>query len=278
MVNKLLKKIKRKLMKLIFKEKIVNKKPEKLPPLDISSVLKYEHLKTKDEINDWIKQGIQCFREWYQPVDFGDGIIADVTRPPSWEPAPEFNAERGVGKWNYIIKRNMPDLNGKRILDLGCNNGIISIQLAKSGAKEVIGIDRNEIIHQKTYNELPAQDIIAQATFIKKAFELKENSEYPITYIAHDIANIDELNLGKFDLIVSLCVLYHEMEGMPKILKKLANMTDQLILQTSLTHGGELAKWADLYNHVKLVHEAGFSKIRIDAPIGYHLPMIVCEK
>ena len=275
-----MKKIKRLIKSIITTEKDNSNKQkvEKLQPLDISPVLKFDNLNSPEEINNWIKTGIKCFREWYQPVDFGDGIIANVTRPPLWEPTPEFNAERGVGKWNYIVKRNLPDLNGKRILDLGCNNGVMSMQLARAGAKEVIGIDRNEFIHQKTYDELPAQDIIAQANFVKKAFELKENKKFPIQYIACDVANLKDLNLGKFDIIMSLCVIYHEMKGMPKVLETLASMTDHLVLQTSLTHGGELADWADLYKHVELMHKAGFSKIRIDAPIGYHLPMIIGEK
>lgn len=249
--------------------------PIKLNPLDITPVLNYNDLDSDEKINDWIKTGIRCFREWYQPVDFGDGIIADVTRPPFWKPAPEFNSERGIGKWEYIIKRNLPNLEGKRVLDLGCNNGIISLQIAKNGSKEVIGIDRNEYIHQKTYPELPVQNIIAQANFVKKAFELKEKVNYPIHYIAFDIKNIRELDLGKFDIILALCVLYHEMDEMPKILETLAQMTDYLVLQTSLTHTGELAKWTDLNNHVKLLQQAGFCKIIIDAPIGYHLPVVV---
>lgn len=246
-----------------------------MPPLDITPVLGGSNLNSTEDINSWIRNGIKCFREWYQPVDFGDGIVAHVTRPPLWEPAPEFDQERGVGKWNYIIKRNLPDLRGKRILDLGCNNGVISLELAKAGAREVIGIDRNEFIHQKTYDELPAQDIIAQANFVKKAFELKGRKSFAVKYIAADVANVGELGLGKFDMVLALCVLYHEMEGMPQVLAELAKMTDHLVLQTSLTHGGELAKWADLYNQIKLVHQAGFSRIVVDAPIGYHLPMII---
>lgn len=257
-----------------------NKKPihEKLKPFDITPVKNLDNINSKEEINQWIRQGIKCFREWYQPVDFGDGIIANVTRPPDWKPAPEFNQERGYSKWNYIIKRNMPELQGKRVLDLGCNNGIISLQIAKSGAKEVIGIDRDEFIHQKTYQELPIQNIIEQANFVKKAFELKEKTTYNVHYIPCDISNIESLNLGKFDIILALCVLYHEMEGMPALIKILSMMTDFLVLQTSLTHQGDLAKWADLYVQVKYLHEAGFSKINIDAPLGYHLPMIIGMK
>lgn len=257
------------------KHDIIN---QKLPPIDYSSVLNYHNLISKEDINKWIKSGIRCFREWYQPVDFGDGIIADVTRPPFWEPAPEFNSERGLAKWNFIVKRNLPKLTNKRVLDLGCNNGIISLQLYREGAKEVIGVDRDEFIHQKTYPELPSQNIVAQAEFVKKAFELKENIEFNVKYIPADIVDIEKLNLGRFDIILALCVLYHEMERMPQILNKLSEITDFIVLQSSLTHAGKLAEWASIYKQVELLHKVGFDKIIVDAPLGYHLPIVVGKK
>lgn len=243
-----------------------------------SHVLKIENMKTREDINQWIITKIKHFKEWYQPVDFGDGIIADVTVPPLWKPAPELNLERGVAKWNFIVKRNMPDLQNKRVLDLGCNNGIMSIMIAREGATEVLGIDRNETIFQKSNKNLPVQNIVEQASFVKKAFELKEGIKLPITYYPCDIAEIDKLNLGKFDLIISLCVVYHEFDKMPKIIEMLAKMTDHLILQTNLKHSGDLAKWADISTHVKLLQDAGFSKIIIDAPKDYYMPIIIGEK
>jgi len=47
-----------------------------------------DRLQGEEEIYKWIEYGIGCFREWYQPVDFGNGIVAHVTRPPDWGPRP----------------------------------------------------------------------------------------------------------------------------------------------------------------------------------------------
>jgi len=140
------------------------------------------------DINDWIKLGINGFKEWYQPVDFGNGIVAHVTTPPDWKPAPEWDQHRGLAKWDFIVERHIPDVSGKRILDLGCNNGIISLELAKKGAGEVVGIDRDAKIRQRTFDCLPEQDIIAQANFVKKAFEIINKVDYPVTYLASDIS------------------------------------------------------------------------------------------
>ncbi|ABQ25871.1 DUF1698 domain-containing protein [Geotalea uraniireducens] len=229
-------------------------------------------------INQWIDAGIKGFKEWYQPVDFGDGIVAHVTTPPRWEASPELDSVRGIAKWDYIVKKHMPSLVGKRVLDLGCNNGVFSIQLARSGAKEVIGIDRNQLIKQKSGSILPIQDVIAQANFVKQAIEHKEKKKYPITYIVHDVGTLNMLNLGRFDMILALCVVYHEMNDTPKLIQALSSMTDHLVLQTTLLHSGELAKWASPHILADLLIKAGFTNVEIDSPPDYSWPMIIGKR
>jgi SAM-dependent methyltransferase len=239
-----------------------------------------EHLRSKEEIYEWIKYGIGCFREWYQPVDFGNGVVAHVTVPPYWDAMPDLmnDNDRGLSKWNYIVKKHIPDVVGKRILDLGCSNGLFSIELARMGAREIIGIDRNVEIHHRSTDTPPPQDVIAQAMFVKKAFELLDEVEYPITYIAHDIGNLQNLELGQFDLILALCVVYHELDKMPVLVRKLAGMTDHLILQSSQGHTGELGKCADKMRNAEVLLESGFTYVDINAPSGYQLPVIVGRK
>lgn len=220
-----------------------------------------------EDINEWIRKGILRFREWYQPVDFGNGIVAHETEPPDWKPQPNMfdDKTRGMSKWDYIVKRHIPNVKGMRILDLGCSVGLFSIELARMGAMEVIGIDRDETIikHAHYY----PSNVIAQAEFVKKAFEIKENTKFPITYIAHDIGRLSELNLGHFDLIFALNVVYHELDGTPKLLKQLSDMTGHLILQTNLKHSSELKKWANPIFLVEQLINVGFTNIEIDAPM-----------
>jgi len=192
--------------------------------LNTLSVQDPEHLQGKEEIYKWIEDGIRCFREWYQPVDFGYGIVAHVTVPPHWSPRPDLlnDNTRGLAKWNYIVKKHIPDVREKRVLDLGCSSGLYSIGLARMGAREVIGIDRNAEIRHRSTDTSPPQDVIAQAEFVKKAFELLDGVKYPITYIAHDIGRLQKLELGRFDLILALCVVYHKLDKMPELVHQLA--------------------------------------------------------
>lgn len=43
-----------------------------------------------------------------------------------------------------IILENQAQIAGKRVLDMGCGTGILSIMAAKSGASEVVGVDIDE--------------------------------------------------------------------------------------------------------------------------------------
>jgi len=238
------------------------------------------HLQSKEEIYQWIRYGIRCFREWYQPVDFGNGVVAHVTVPPSWNARPGlFNDNtRGLSKWNSVVRKHIPSVEGKRVLDLGCSSGLFSIELARMGAREVIGIDRDAKIGHRSTNTPPPQNVIAQARFVKKAFELLDGVEYPITYVAHDIAHLYELELGRFDLILALCVVYHELDRMPELVHQLASMTDHLILQASQAHSGELGRCANRIRQAEVLLDSGFPYVEIDAPVGYPLPMIVGRK
>ena len=59
----------------------------------------------------------------------------------------------GAGEWP-ALRQLLPDLQGKRVLDLGCGYGWHCIFAAEQGAKEVLGIDLSErmlqVARQKT--------------------------------------------------------------------------------------------------------------------------------
>jgi SAM-dependent methyltransferase len=237
-------------------------------------------LRSRDEIYQWIGQGIGRFKEWYQPVDFGNGVIAHQTCPPDWTPRPGLLSDIGGGmaKWNYIVRKHLPDVSRMRILDVGCSSGLFSLELARMGAREVVGIDRDSSIAHRSSRVPPPQDVIAQANFVKQAFELLEGRAYPVTYRALDVGRLQARELGRFDLILALCVVYHELDRMPKLLRTLAAMTDYLLLQANEAHGGELGNYSSVRYHLRVLKEVGFRTVEVDAPVDYLLPVIVAKK
>lgn len=241
-------------------------------------------LKTRKEVIEWIEEGIKCFREWYQPVEFGYGVVAHVTKPPDWkedrryvENKDIFN-DRGLAKWNLIVKKHLPKIKGARVLDVGCSSGVFCLELAKAGAREVIGIDRDVTVEHRSTKAPPPQDVIAQAMFVKKAYELLHKKKLAIKYLTCDVAGIEELQLGRFDFVLALNVVYHELDGMGDLIEKLGEMTDCLVLQANQGHPGKLADYCRVAPHIKILLEKGFTQIEIDAPEGYALPLIVARK
>jgi len=226
------------------------------------------------DLDSWIRQGILGYQQWYQSVDFGNGVVADVTVPPDWRPRPDLNPGSGLDRWNYIVSRNLPDLTGSRVLDLGCNVGLYSIELARMGAREVVAVDRDTSIRQRT-GRLPRVDLISQAEFVHEALQYRENRNFPVIYQAIDFKNLSELKrLGWFDLILALNVVYHELDRAPSLVETLGRMTDVLVLQSSVVHPSPIREWASPSKSVEMLTAAGFDYVTVDHPRGYLQPII----
>lgn len=92
----------------------------------------------------------------------------------------------------------MPDLNGKKVLDLGCGFGEHCMRLIKDGAEQVTGIDISE-----------------------KMLEIarKENSNPKIDYIHMPMEDIAQLN-KQFDVVIS-SLAFHYVEDFSGVVKNI---------------------------------------------------------
>ena len=93
-------------------------------------------------------------------------------------------------KWAELAPYIPTDLSGWEVLDIGCNAGFYSIELAKRGAK-VLGIDVDP-------------HYLRQAAWAAKQFGLEDKIELKQMQI-YDLAHLDR----QFDLIWYMGVLYH---------------------------------------------------------------------
>lgn len=91
----------------------------------------------------------------------------------------------------------MPDtLKGKRVLDIGCYDGLFSFEAEKRGAKSVLAIDLYQL-PQNTEN--PNAPFRFAQQILKSNVEFKE----------FDATNINSYNIGQFDVVLCYGVLYH---------------------------------------------------------------------
>lgn len=97
----------------------------------------------------------------------------------------------------------MPDLKGKKVLDLGCGFGEHCKQFIGYGAQKVVGIDIS-----------------------KKMLDIakKENSDPKITYVNMPMEEIRQLN-EQFDVVVS-SLAFHYVEDFAGVVKSIYDMLD----------------------------------------------------
>jgi ribosomal protein L11 methylase PrmA len=100
---------------------------------------------------------------------------------------------------------NLPELNGKKVLDMGCGTGVLSLIAAKRGASEVLGVDNCPLANLCANGNVKRNNL-------SRTVEIRDSSLF---------SNISE----KFDVILANLPIFYESQ---------ANMIDRFFSQLSL--------------------------------------------
>lgn len=115
---------------------------------------------------------------WYHNVEFAKGVSSNPSNP-----------DYPMARWR-VLKEVVPhDLQGKSVLDIGCNSGFFSFEMKKRNAGRVVGVDI-------------MQYLLAQSRFGSHWFDLPMDLR---ECGAYDVDRLDE----QFDVVVFIGVLYH---------------------------------------------------------------------
>jgi len=201
-------------------------------------------------------------KSWYYYIDFGYGVAG--------RPELEKDPHSGLNNWRNFLLKNLPDLNGKRVLDIGCNAGLYDLKMCEAGASEVVGIDINT----------------KQAEFVREWFSNKYGRDYTnIRYIATNATKYSFVELGSFDLVCMFRVAYHFGEGMEYIMGQLSVITNVIALQGNTPRLDNPKYSGRSHQHLagtdgmqELLERYGFSNIRIVAPEGHPNPLVIGSK
>lgn len=177
--------------------------------------------------SDFFRNGVD-----YYAVDFGEGLR-------NYEGVVPRNCLLNVEKAD-VIADFLEVKAGERILDLGCNAGIISLNLARRGAT-VKGVDYT---------------LIDSARLYKLVYEFVEKRDLDATFETGDIRAVE----GEYDTVLLLNTLYHlPKEDQLPFLKKLRTMTKRILLQGNLDKKGTEYHNVDVAGMGVLLSEAGFT-------------------
>jgi SAM-dependent methyltransferase len=203
--------------------------------------------------DEFIRQEIPKYK-WFVHVNFGNGIVAQST---SWADAPLESRNSGTTKFDFIVKRNLPDLQGRRFLEIGCNCGLISIHMLRNGAREVVGIDTEPTWPQWRQ----------QAEFVRSALEWRCQTKYNARYVELDARELPSTDFGRFDAVLALNSLYYlEEAAIARIMRHVSTISDTFLIQCNTKDHPYLGERPHPAFMERMLRQNGFPKTRIDAP------------
>jgi len=175
-----------------------------------------------------------------------------------------------------LTKLGIPErLDGKTVLDVGCNEGFFSFESEKRGAK-VIGIEKSI----QWYN---------------LATERKKELSSFVNFLNESWDDISNLNY-KFDLVLFLGAFHYLKNNQPLMLKAIydkMNKNGLLILEVGLLNKnendwlvedvkrptGDICQYTNKQTIIKLLSEAGFAKILFygdgEPVVGDDIPLYI---
>ena len=144
-----------------------------------------------------IKADILRLEPWYQPIPFGFGLNT-IARDKRGGHIGIASSDRGLVKWRQFVEPNLPCLlDGKRVLEIGCNAGLFPIHcVRKLGAREAVGIEKDDRYY-------------AQARWATETFAKLDGRYLPVRIYQGSMESFDYEGLGRFDLALMLAVIYH---------------------------------------------------------------------
>lgn len=203
--------------------------------------------------NEVIREQIPRFK-WFVDVDFGEGIVAQST---IWPDAPPNSPHVGVPKFEFIVRRNLPPIQGARILELGCNCGVIALHMSQLGAAEVVGID----------SERTWPGWREQAQFVKEALEWRRGVACNVRYVDADVATLPSLELGRFDAVMALNSLYYLSEAdIERVMRHVSTISDVFLIQCNTGDHPTLGRRPHPAYMAEALRRNGFPATHIDAP------------
>jgi tRNA (mo5U34)-methyltransferase len=154
--------------------------------------------------NDEVRARIAAVPHWYHPIEVRPGIIT-----------PGMNDAR-----NVLAMLELPaDCHGMRALDLGTRDGFFAFELERRGA-EVVAVD---------YMPMSESGFGVAADLL----------ESRVTYLQRNLYDLQPAEVGTFDLVLFLGLLYHLPDPLGAI-RVVRNLTRRrMLLETLVLDFGE---------------------------------------
>jgi SAM-dependent methyltransferase len=163
---------------------------------------------------DQLRRRVADFPHWHYEFDL-QGVRTPIANP-------EFanrHRERKRYLFDPLVRLCGGSLEGKRVLDLGCNAGFWSLAALEAGADFVLGVEGRQ-----TY--------IDQAELV---FEANAVDRARYRFLVGDLFSLDLQGDAPFDIVLCLGLLYHVSKPMSLFERIGAWSSDILVIDTTLS-------------------------------------------
>lgn len=138
-----------------------------------------------------IEQTIRSYPRWYQDIHFGPLLATRSSLLNNLK-----HLLFGPYKKTRLVLENLDGLERKRVIDVGCNSGLYSVEASCRGAAYVLGVDKNP-------------EAIDQA---RKVAEIFRRQGRPVGNNEFTLVDTIQNHLDLLDdkeAMIACCVLYH---------------------------------------------------------------------
>jgi tRNA (mo5U34)-methyltransferase len=180
---------------------------------------------------------------------------------------PDFIGEYPSVKWQRFAHAIPDNLDGKTVLDIGCNGGFYCIEMKRRGAARVVGIDSDD-------------DYLVQARFAADIcgveVELRKVSVYDVGALAE-----------RFDVVLFMGVFYHLRHPLLALDLIRRHVTKDLFVFQSMQRGSnEVASLEDDYEFwdEEIFEKPGFPRLSFiekkysGDPTNWWIPNRACSE
>ncbi|HZI86381.1 MAG TPA: DUF1698 domain-containing protein [Pyrinomonadaceae bacterium] len=168
--------------------------------LTVGLRLAHQRIMTTEEIRAELKR----LEPWFHSIDLGGGI---TTKTESVMGEPVNHPHQ---PWQVIQQCLPRDLQGKSLLDVGCNAGFYCFEAKRRGVARVLGVDGQ-------------RQHIRQALFVRKVLGLE------VEFRRMNVYELDQRSVGQFDITLALGLIYH-LKHLVLALENLYKVTRELLI------------------------------------------------
>lgn len=188
----------------------------------------------------------------YAPIDFGGGLSVGMF--PS--------TDSGTGRWAFLNGPVLtPLVSGRRVLDLGSNNGSLPLMMLRAGAREVVAVEQSPVLADA-------------ARLYGRVFEWRDMREYAFRVHVGDMREWLTADWGAFDVVTAFCSIYYlPDDDQAAIVRKAAGIGATLVLQAN--EGATDIPGARTIALQELMARNGYEAAAVHTRDGFARPLLV---